>query len=139
MASVREINENKDVFVGVTLPLRRGITGHFRQAKTIREQVYSNMKNLILTAKGERLGQPDFGCDVNRIIFEPISESTKASIEESVKDAIATWLSYVTIQNVIVSLDEQDTNKIILSVEYAIDVEDADSLDAITFNFNVGI
>lgn len=139
MASVREINENKDVFVGVTLPLHSGKTGHFNQSKTIREQVYSNMKNLILTAKGERLGQPDFGCDVNRIIFEPISESTSDSIEESVRAAVATWLSYVTLQNVIVSLDEQDNNKIILSIEYTTDVEDADSLDAITFNFNVGI
>ena len=139
MASIREINENEDVFVGVTLPLHDGKTGHFRQSKTIKEQVYSNIKNLILTAKGERLGQPNFGCDVNRIIFEPISESTPDSIEESVRDAVATWLSYVTLQNVIVSLDEQDNNKILLSIEYTIDVDDADSLDIITFNFNVGI
>ena len=131
MASVREINENKDVFVGVTLPLKTGITGHFQQSQTIKEQAYSNVKNLILTAKGERVGQPEFGCNVNRIIFEPISESTG--------DAIATWLSYVTVQNVLVSFDEQDTNKILLSIEYTLDVEDGDSLDAITFNFNVGI
>jgi hypothetical protein len=139
MASIREINENDDVFVGVTLPLQSGKTGHFNQSKTIKEQVYSNMKNLILTAKGERLGQPEFGCNVNRIIFEPISESTTGSIEESVRDAVSTWLSYVTLQNIYVSLDEQDNNKIVLSVEYSIDFEDEDSFDAITFNFNVGI
>jgi len=139
MASVREINENKDVFVGVKLPLKTGITGHFQQSQTIKEQVYSNVKNLILTAKGERVGQPEFGCNVNRIIFEPISESTGDAIEESVRDAMATWLSYVTVQNVLVSFDEQDTNKILLSIEYTLDVEDGDSLDAITFNFNVGI
>ena len=52
---------------------------------------------------------------------------------------MATWLSYVTVQNVLVSFDEQDTNKILLSIEYTLDVEDGDSLDAITFNFNVGI
>jgi hypothetical protein len=139
MASVREINENKDVFVGVTLPLKTGITGHFQQSQTIKEQAYSNVKNLILTAKGERVGQPEFGCNVNRIIFEPISESTGVAIEESVRDAMATWLPYVTVQNVLVSFDEQDTNKILLSIEYTLDVEDGDSLDAITFNFNVGI
>ena len=139
MASIREINENDDVFVGVTLPLQSGKTGHFNQSKTIKEQVYSNMKNLILTAKGERLGQPEFGCNVNRIIFEPISESTTGSIEESVRDAVSTWLSYVTLQNIYVSLDEQDNNKILLSIEYTVNVEDPDAVETITFNFNVGI
>ena len=139
MASVREINENKDVYVGVTLPLSRGRTGHFKQSQTIREQVYSNIKNLILTAKGERLGQPTFGCDINTILFEPIEESTADGIEESVREAISTWIPYVTIANVFVSLDEQDNNKILLTIEYSVDVEDPDAVETITFNFNVGI
>ena len=137
MASIREINQNDDVFVGLKLPFRFGTTGFFNQSKTVKEQSFSNLKNLILTIKGERLGQPDFGCDVNRIIFEPISESTSDSIEESVRAAVATWLSYVTLQNVYVSLDEQDNNKIALSIEYTVDVDDVDSLDSITFNFNL--
>ena len=139
MATVREINENDDVFVGVTLPFKRGLTGDFQQSKTIREQAFSNIKNLILTGKGERLGQPTFGCDVNTIIFEPITESTADSIETSVRDAIATWLPYITVQNVYVSYDEQDTNKILVQMEYTIDSDDVNALETITFNFNVGI
>jgi len=30
-------------------------------------------------------------------------------------------------------------NKIILSIEYTVDVEDPDSVESISFNFNVGI
>ena len=46
-----------------------------------------NLKNLILTIKGERVGQPEFGCVVHRIVFEPITETTGESIEEAVRDA----------------------------------------------------
>tara|TARA_Y100000004_G_scaffold139538_1_gene158403 strand:+ start:2432 stop:2851 length:420 start_codon:yes stop_codon:yes gene_type:complete len=139
MASIREINENNDIFVGVTLPLKPGITGHFQQSKTLREQAYSNLKNLILTAKGERLGQPTFGCDVQTIIFEPITENTADSIEESVRDAVSNWLPYITIQNVFVTFEGQDNNRIRLQIEYSVTIDEPDSLDTITFNFNVGI
>jgi hypothetical protein len=139
MASIREINENDDIFVGVTLPFKYGTTGHFNQSKTIKEQAFSNLKNLVLTGKGERVGQPTFGCDVNRIIFEPITENTADAIEESVRDAVSIWLPYIAVNNVFVSFDNQDTNKITLSMEYSVNVEDPDSIETITFNFNVGI
>ncbi len=139
MASIREINENDDIFVGVTLPFKYGTTGHFNQSKTIKEQAFSNLKNLVLTGKGERIGQPTFGCDVNRIIFEPISETTSDTIEEAVRDAVSIWLPYITLNNVYVSFDNQDNNKITLSMEYSVNVEDPDSIETITFNFNVGI
>ena len=139
MASIREINQNDDVFVGIKLPFRFGTTGFFNQSKTVKEQSFSNLKNLILTIKGERVGQPEFGCDVHRIVFEPITETTGESIEEAVRDAVSTWLPYITVHNVYVSIDDQDTNKILLSFEYSVNVEDPDSLESISFNFNVGI
>ena len=139
MASIREINQNDDVFVGVKLPFRFGNTGFFNQSKTVKEQAFSNLKNLILTIKGERVGQPEFGCDVHRIVFEPITETTGESVESAVRDAVSTWLPYITVHNVYVSIDDQDTNKILLSFEYSVNVEDPDSLESISFNFNVGI
>ena len=46
----------------------------------------SNIRNLLLTNKGERVGQPEFGCGLLQILFEPMSDSLiddiKATIEE---------------------------------------------------------
>ena len=139
MASIREINQNDDTFVGIKLPFRFGTTGFFNQSKTVKEQSFSNLKNLILTIKGERVGQPEFGCGVHRIIFEPITETTSDSIEAAVRDAVSNWLPYISIHNVYVSIDDQDANTILLSLEYSVDVEDPDSVESISFNFNVGI
>ena len=139
MASARENDLNPDIFIGLKLPFNRDKSGLFGRTQTTLEQAGSNIKNLLLTAKGERLGQPTFGCDVQTIIFEPFTENTADSIEESVRDAVSNWLPYITIQNVFVTFEGQDNNRIRLQIEYSVTIDEPDSLDTITFNFNVGI
>ena len=58
MASVREIDKNDDIYVGVRFPLDHSQEGFFYKTKTILEQAKSNMRNLLLTSKGERVMQP---------------------------------------------------------------------------------
>jgi phage baseplate assembly protein W len=63
-------------FIGITLPIRLGQTGMFDQSTTVIQQVRSNFKNLILTKKGERVGQPDLGCDLWKILFFKLQKQT---------------------------------------------------------------
>ena len=53
MASARENDLNPDVRIGLKLPFNRGKSGLFPQTETTLEQAGSNIKNLLLTAKGE--------------------------------------------------------------------------------------
>ena len=70
--SVRQINEDEDSFFGCTFPLSYvgGNDGFFPRASSVKEQAASNLKNLLLTQKGERVGQPTFGSDLPRLLFE---------------------------------------------------------------------
>ena len=54
--TVRELSENEDYRFGLTFPLtyNNQLGGFFPSSKTLREQVSSNIKNLLLTSKGER-------------------------------------------------------------------------------------
>ena len=72
--SVRQIASDNDSYFGLKFPLtyKDGRDGFFPRAKTLTDQAYSNLKNLLLTRKGERLGQPTFGSDLWNIIFEQI-------------------------------------------------------------------
>ena len=94
------------VNLGITLPLERGNTGYFAQGRDILTQVKSNLTNLILTKKGERVLQPEFGCDVHRIIFEPITDDNVAYVRGTIEAAVNIWLPYVTIEDVVVVRDE---------------------------------
>lgn len=135
--SVREINRSDDIFVGVEFPLDHNLSGFFRQSKTIQQQVKSNIKNLLLTTKGERLFQPDFGCDLKNIIFEQIDVQSLDGVDESIREALSTWLPYVIINELVVVQNETNQNEITISLEYSTTLQ-PDALDNITFNLVVG-
>jgi hypothetical protein len=135
--SVREIDRNDDVFVGIEFPLDHNLTGFFRQSKTIPQQVKSNIKNLLLTSKGERVFQPDFGCDLRDLLFEQINSETLDGVDNSIRIALDTWLPYVNINDLIIVQSESNPNEITISLEYSTTLQ-PDALDNITFNLVVG-
>ena len=135
--SVREINRNDDVYIGLEFPLDHNLTGFFRQSKTIPQQVKSNIKNLLLTSKGERVFQPDFGCDLRDLLFEQINSETLDGVDNSIRIALDTWLPYVNINDLIIVQDESNPNEITISLEYSTTLQ-PDALDNITFNLVIG-
>ena len=137
MANVREINRNDDVYVGLEFPLDHNLTGFFRQTKTIQEQVKSNIKNLLLTSKGERVFQPDLGCDLRDLLFEQITPETLDGVDNSIRVALDTWLPYVIVNDLIIVQSESNPNEITISLEYSTTLH-PDALDNITFNLVLG-
>lgn len=53
------------------------------------EAVKSSIKNLLLTNKGERLFQPELGCDIRRMLFENATPDQLLIIQDMVKTTIA--------------------------------------------------
>jgi phage baseplate assembly protein W len=85
-------------YIGITLPITNGNTGMFAQSTTVFQQVKSNFKNLILTKKGERLMQPEFGTDLHRILFENITENTLENARLTVVEAVERWMPFLELQ-----------------------------------------
>tara|TARA_E500000331_G_C17019817_1_gene610233 strand:- start:262 stop:687 length:426 start_codon:yes stop_codon:yes gene_type:complete len=141
MSTVRELNENDDAKFGLSFPLRYDVNngGFFPTTSRLKEQASSNLKNLLLTNKGERVGQPDFGSEIPNILFEPITDDIGNSIETAINEAVTQWLPYISIQNVFVNLPEDNPNSIVVQVEFTVDLDDPNSVEVLTFNFNSGI
>lgn len=51
----------------------------------------SSVKMLLLTARGERLAEPDYGTDLHRIIFETNSSALEPLIQEAITTALVRW------------------------------------------------
>lgn len=84
-------------YIGITLPIRLGNTGMFEQSLSVYQQIKSNFKNLILTKKGERLMQPDFGTDLHRILFENITDETIENAKLTVTQAVERWMPFLEL------------------------------------------
>lgn len=99
--------------IGVTIPFNNP-SGIFYQSFTNRNQVLSNLKNLLMTAKGERYMQPDFGTELKFILFENISSEDDfiKKIEDELTSAISTWLPYISIQTISVNLNMTEDGRV---------------------------
>ena len=132
MASVREIDKNDDIYVGVRFPLDHSQEGFFYKTKTILEQAKSNMRNLLLTSKGERVMQPEFGSTLTDVLFNQ-GEDVETEIDEAIREAVSNWLPYVIINEINMF---QEGNQVDVSIDFSVTLE-PDSFDTLTFNFNI--
>ena len=126
--SVIQNDLDPDVLIGLQLPLGVHQNGVFKQTQTLLEQTKSNIKNLLLTRRGERLGNPTFGSDLLSVVFEPINDDTQNSIEEKIRASISEFLPHVKVVRV---LFENSENVLSPRVIFSINT-DTTTLDDIT-------
>jgi len=137
MASVRETDTNDDIYVGIEFPLGYSPMGFFNSTKTIKQQAKSNIRNLLLTQKGERVFQPEFGTNLQSLLFEQITNQTIDKINDTILEALKTWLPYIIVNDLFVVQPDDNSNQISISLEYSTTIE-PDALDSITFDIQVG-
>ena len=89
----------------------------FVQTYSTEEQAISNIKNLFLTAKGERYMQPNFGTLLRTLLFEQNVEDLQDTITDSLTDDIAYWLPYVSINSIQILQPEHD---IIIKIRFKV-------------------
>ena len=121
--STLEKDLDPNVFIGVSLPLTHGTQGFFAKTKTTLDQARSNIRNLLLTIKGERLGNPTFGSNLYRVLFEPDDGNIASSVEEAIREAMGEWLSYVNIESIDVTTSGEFENAINVSMQFTINVD----------------
>jgi len=76
-----------------------------------------------LTIKGERLGNPTFGSDLMRVIFEQDAGDTNDKIEEAIRASISEWMPYVTVKQVKTIADERNPNQLNVRIDFTLDVD----------------
>jgi len=103
--------------VGVMLPL--GGNPMFKLSYTTEQQAISNLKNLLLTTKGERPFQPLFGVDIYSLLFENIQSDLDSSLEDSLTNDINFWLPYILLDSADVN-SEPDSNKVSIKIKFRV-------------------
>lgn len=91
-----DLNTNSGT-LGIKLPMnnRKG-NGMFNMSRTTEEQAVSNYVNLLLTKKGERYMQPEFGIGIQFYLFEQNTQGLRIQLEHEIRRQSAFWLPYIT-------------------------------------------
>ena len=107
---------------GITLPVRRGNTGYFEQAFTSYEQAKSNLKNLLLTDKGERVMQPEFGTGLKRLLFEQMNDDFEQQLQDTITQSVNYWLPYITIEEIDVTMTDEmkDMHRADMNIQFRV-------------------
>jgi phage baseplate assembly protein W len=78
------------------------------------------IRQVLLTAPGERADLPQFGCGLRQLLFAPNSNALQATTHLSVQRALNTWLGdQIQVSNVSVSSGpDGDYSQIVVLIQY---------------------
>jgi phage baseplate assembly protein W len=103
--------------IGVALPFNA--PGVFNSIYSTTDQIKYNLINLILTSKGERIENPNFGTILKQQLFSQISEQTFPLIEDSITNAVEQYLPEVAIDTIDI-VPYADDNTLVVTINYRI-------------------
>ena len=84
-----------------------------------KEDINKSLEILLSTTIGERMMQPGYGCNTEKLLFEPLTTTLKSTMERLVKDAILFYESRIELDRV--EIDHDDLNGVInFHLEYTI-------------------
>lgn len=92
-----------------------------RSVKMISDEtdINSSLHILLSTEIGERIMQPTYGCDLHRLLFEPLDMALKAYIKDLIRTAILYFEPRIKLENI--SLEEiPEEGRLDITLEYII-------------------
>lgn len=116
--------------VGVGLPL--SVEGVFRSTYQSSEAIKTNLINFMLTGRGERYMNVNFGSSIRNYLFNQINTSDLKALEQTTREAIELNFPRVTVQEVSIQ-PEPDRNMIAMKMAYT--VKQTNIADTISINF----
>lgn len=78
------------------------------------------IRQVLLTAPGERADLPEFGCGIRQLIFAPHSDALNATTQIMVQQALNRWLgSQIQVQKITVGPSDQgDQSQLLIEIDY---------------------
>ena len=117
--SAREIDVDPRTYVGLSFPLRADNNNDFALTRNSIQQAAHNLRNLLLTHPGERVGNPEFGSRLRELCFEQRDDKLPERLEEEIIDAVQTWLPYINIVDIATLSDESKPNNIFVKIKFS--------------------
>jgi phage baseplate assembly protein W len=102
--------------IGISLPFNK-TTGVFSSTFSTKDQTKSNLINLLLTAKKERVNNPEFGSDIWKSLFEPMTDTLINTIKERTLTSINTYIREIIVTSMDI-IPNPDVHSVSIAISY---------------------
>ena len=104
---------------GISFPLRVDQSGSIATSSGP-EGIDSSLRVVLMTAPGERVMRPDFGCRIWELLFEPINANTLGMMAVAVREAVGRWEPRVELEDVRVVPDPGSVGQVLIHIDYVV-------------------
>jgi phage baseplate assembly protein W len=99
----------------IKFPLRDDVTTntYFQMSTVTKDAFSSDLLLLLLTQRGERYYEPDYGTNLLKYIFEPNDSLTSTDVEQEIKRVVSLYIPALTIEKVTFNWNVDDNGEAI--------------------------
>jgi phage baseplate assembly protein W len=122
-------------YINIDYPFKNSPQGFFLNLNSDDQRaIKADLMHLLLTRKGQRLYNPDFGTDLLKFIFEPNDVLTLDAITEEVKMSVKKYLPNLTIKSLTVTPSDDNEYIATIRLDYTITDNVFDIADFVIIN-----
>lgn len=104
---------------GFSWPMEVDHTGSIRLTDGVPD-LDRSIRLVLMTAPGERVMRPQFGCRIWEMLFEPVTANLLGLIEVAVRDALAQWEPRIRVEDVRPEPDPDESSLIRIAISYLV-------------------
>lgn len=126
----------------IKFPLEDNVSTNslFAMSVVTKDAYSSDLLLLLLTEKGQRYYQPDFGTNLNKFLFEPNDKMTQDDIVEDIKKTVSKFIPNLSIDSVKFNWNEDsntltDNSQLNLLIDFTYTEEFFNEQGQISINF----
>ena len=119
-------------YININYPFKDSAKGFFLDITEDKNQaIKADLLHLILTRRGQRLYNPDFGTELMRFIFEPNDILTEESIKDEIRTVVKKFLPSLKLDDIIIEPSIESEYAAVVTISYTITDDVFSSSDVI--------
>jgi phage baseplate assembly protein W len=123
------------VYININYPFRDSPKGFFLDlTETDNKAIKADLLHLLLTRKGQRLYNPEFGTRLLEYIYEPYDELTFSDVRAEIDNAVNIYLPQVRLNDLAVEPSPLSEYAVLVSIDYTITDDIFEMSDLIQIN-----
>jgi phage baseplate assembly protein W len=108
-------------YINIDFPFKESAEGFLLNLNNVDSKaIRADLMHLILTKKGERLYNPEFGTDLMRFIFEPNDSLTYSDMKLDIQTTVKKYIPNLNVDDILVEADPDNEYHATVRIDYTI-------------------